>query len=210
MAARWELLNSIYEEAQTRKLPSSLGKYCKNLRRATLPGWKVIVYYGDLTENEGPLDVKKCMSCDLDCPLTLGITGSGSQGPTSADTLLFSADGMRCWLDAKSRPMFVVTPILHEERMSALTDADLVSLWRVAVATLDKFNLNTFQSMILNHGSNRNHAHLHLKIRIPNRTFAVSSANWDAEVQKKLERLQEFASSLPVSGKRPYQPPTTG
>lgn len=40
--------------------------------------WKVVVLHGDA--RPGPWVCSQCMSCDLDCPLTLGITGHGQDG----------------------------------------------------------------------------------------------------------------------------------
>ena len=40
--------------------------------------WKIVLLLG--LPREGPLVCSQCMSCDLTCPLKLGITGQGAEG----------------------------------------------------------------------------------------------------------------------------------
>lgn len=136
------------------------------------------------------------MSCDLECPLMLGVTGSGDAGPTSRDSLIHESQHMRVWLDAKGRPMLVVTPKRHCERLADLGDRELVDLWRTAIDQLTSLGITHFNSMVLNHGNSRNHAHLHLKIRPRARDFeqAVKRHMSDAKRQQ-LEWIRNFAAA---------------
>lgn len=76
---------------------------------------------------------------------------------TSADTLLFSLDHHNVWVDAKGRSMLIITPKRHVERVTELTDDELVEL----AMQLRKFDAKL---AIVNHGAFQNHAHLHLKL----------------------------------------------
>lgn len=57
-------------------------------------------------------------------------------GPVSRDSLVEEREHVRIWLDAKARPMLVVTPLPHKERLSELSDEELVQLWRAGVETM--------------------------------------------------------------------------
>lgn len=54
---------------------------------------------------EGPLKVDRCMSCDMDCPLELGVAGTcgdnANPGPTAGDSLLSESALHRVWIDGK-------------------------------------------------------------------------------------------------------------
>lgn len=155
--------------------------------------------------------VDRCMSCDLDCPLALGVLGSelpGGAGPKSSDSLLAERGHCRIWLDAKGRPMVVVTPKRHVDRLAQLSGEELCCLWRSALwATTQELGLPDFQSMIVNHGDNRNHAHLHLKVRIQERLWRGAQQGWSAERRAKLEVLARFAASHVPQRSARYPPP---
>ena len=59
------------------------------------------------------------MSCELDCPLSVGV-GAGDTSLVSKDTLLHVFEHHNAWLDAKARPLFVVTPKRHVRRLADL------------------------------------------------------------------------------------------
>ena len=40
--------------------------------------WKIVLLHG--LPRDGPISCSQCMSCDLTCPLKLGITGQGTEG----------------------------------------------------------------------------------------------------------------------------------
>lgn len=167
-------------------------------RRRVPEGWHVLVYHNEEEGRSGPLKVDHCMSCDLTCPLAVGVLGYDAVpgGLTSADTLIHESEHTRCWLDAKARPMVVVTPKKHYERLEDLNDGELLDFWHTAVGVLDQLQLHDFVSMILNHGSYRNHAHLHLKVRVPYPLFSHAISSWDIELGDKLSRLRDFQRDL--------------
>eukprot|EP00877_Chromochloris_zofingiensis_P008367 jgi/Chrzof1/3784/Cz13g08190.t1 len=178
-----------------------------------LNGSSVLVSHeSSASVSHGPsvkLQVARCMSCDLDCPVLLGVTGHDDDddvaGPVSRDSLIKETKHMRCWLDAKARPLFVITPKLHHERLLDLSDDELVDLFRSAVGLLAEMGCPGFNSMILNHGTRRNHAHLHLKIRIQQREFDRAINGWSQEVRSKLMVLKRFVQEhvpAPAQGAR--------
>jgi diadenosine tetraphosphate (Ap4A) HIT family hydrolase len=189
-------------------------------RRRPLPGWDICVAYRVYKDGRepqrGPLQVSRCMSCDLDCPLAQGVQGeehAAADGPTARDSLIHQGEHMRTWLDAKGRPMLIVTPLPHRERLADLTDAELVALWRTAAAQLDRLGLRHFNAMAVNHGRNRNHEHLHLKVKLRGWEFdrAVDRAA-DPGLRRRLAAIRDFARSR--FGRRPednfYAPPAAG
>jgi diadenosine tetraphosphate (Ap4A) HIT family hydrolase len=110
----------------------------------------------------------------------------------SKDTLIAESTHCRAWLDAKARPMIVVTPKQHVEELIAMTDAQLVDLVRTAMSVLKQLGCSSFTSMILNQGDSRNHAHLHLKVRVHERDFDRAAAGWPDKVRHQLEALKHF------------------
>ena len=171
-------------------------------RRMSLPGWDICVAYRIYKEGadsrEGPLQVSRCMSCDLDCPLELGVVGEEDidpNGPTARDSLIHQDEHMRAWLDAKGRPMLIVTPVQHRERLSDLTDAELAALWRAAASQLQRLGLRHFNAMAINHGLNRNHAHLHLKLKLRGRDFDRAVDRAGGAIRGKLAAIRAFAAN---------------
>ncbi len=113
------------------------------------PGWTVSVRYSPESgeEDAGPVTVQRCMSCHMDANLAEGVLGSagvvayiasgsssgtcgsssGSTIPTSSDSLVMETDRMHVWLDAKARPLLVVTP----KRVRGIRESANVLLIRV-------------------------------------------------------------------------------
>jgi diadenosine tetraphosphate (Ap4A) HIT family hydrolase len=175
-------------------------RYDYDLRRS-LPGWDISVSYRvyaeGSTELKGPLQVSRCMSCDLDCPLELGVVGDGeldASGPRARDSLIFQGDHVRAWIDAKGRPMLIVTPIRHRERLSDLDDAELPALWRTALEQMSRLGLCHFNAMAVNHGRNRNHEHLHLKVKLRGWEFDRAVQRGDPDVRRRLDAIRAFAT----------------
>ena len=52
----------------------------------------------------------------------------------------------------------------HKERLLDLSDAELLDLFRTGAAMVQQLGARHFSTMILNQGSARSHAHLHLKV----------------------------------------------
>jgi hypothetical protein len=93
--------------------------------RRPLDGWEIIGFYDteDTAPRAGPLKVERCMSCDIDCPLSIGVLGSEDKlpgGPTSRDSWLRDSEYMRTWFDAKARPMVIVTPKVRRPFIQAI------------------------------------------------------------------------------------------
>lgn len=83
----------------------------------------------------------------------------------------------RVWIDKRLRPMFVVTPRAHVERLSALDDAALCALFHDARATLQReCGTPRCDALRLNLGDFRNVAHLHLKVSLAAHVFYASPA----------------------------------
>eukprot|EP00959_Pyramimonas_sp_CCMP1952_P078606 1642986-Pyramimonas_sp.AAC.2 len=83
-----------------------------------MEGWGIKVFYGE-SSKDGPLEVTQCMSCEMDCPLSVGI-GAGDTSMSSKDTLLQVFEHHNAWIDAKARPLLVLTPKRHVRRLADL------------------------------------------------------------------------------------------
>jgi hypothetical protein len=162
-------------------------------KRRSLPGCTLTVLTGG--HPDGPLATTRCMSCDLSCPLALGVGGSSSVDATSADSLLSETKLTRVWIDAKARPMLVFTPVRHVQRLSDLDDCEFHDLLHSIHTALTTRGLHV-QCAIVNHGDFRNHAHLHVKVRFSPRVFENALRHWSQDEQQKLERIRSFAASI--------------
>jgi hypothetical protein len=131
----------------------------------------------------------------LTCSLAVGVGASSSLCVTSSDSLLSETAQTRVWIDAKARPMLVFTPVRHVERLSELHDCELHDLLQSIHTVLTTRGLNVFKCCIANHGSFRNHAHLHIKLRFPPILFENATKKWSQVERQKLERIKEFAAS---------------
>lgn len=128
----------------------------------------------------GPVPTPVCISCDKENPL-------------SKSSLLHENPTTRIWLDAQLREKFIVTPVKHIERLLDLTGDEMIAFWQSTQSFLDQEGC-FWQSMVLNHGTYRNHAHLHMKINIPPRL-------WDQRVRRKYGgKLRQMDHFLNRSG----------
>jgi hypothetical protein len=90
--------------------------------------WHVEVAHGpkrgSTRRRDGPIAAAQCMSCERDCPLSVGVgRGHGAADHlTSRDTAVteFVSPHHNAWLDAKARPMLVLTPKRHVRRLAEL------------------------------------------------------------------------------------------
>ncbi|CAG8507163.1 12890_t:CDS:2 [Racocetra fulgida] len=103
------------------------------------------------------------------------------------------------WFDAKARPMFIITPVRHVERLSECTDDEIFSIFHLATQIIDEemkvskapWEGVRFLRMILNHGNSRNIEHLHLKVTLRHQDFKYFKDNgWDG-VKKQNFRILE-------------------
>lgn len=171
--------------------------------------------YANSPERKGPVSASRCMSCDEDCKLTMGIHGdvlpqssadlalntedkeNNTNSLVAKDTLLEQNEqlGLRYWIDAKARSMLIVTPFQHFESMSAMSDDDLTNLWTGCDSFVEKQNLplSSVMAVILNCGTYRNHTHLHLKLKLSPKEFEQVRQAWDDTWLEKWERVKQFA-----------------
>ena len=162
-------------------------------QRRPLAGCRLTVIAGS-GHDGGPHAASSCMSCDLSCPLAVGVGAQVSDDVTSADSLLSESAHTRVWIDAKGRPMLVFTPVRHAERLSELDDCELHDLLHCIHAALNTRGLHRFNCAIVNHGNFRNHAHLHVKLRFSPHVFDSAVKKWTSEEQQKIERIRAFAA----------------
>jgi diadenosine tetraphosphate (Ap4A) HIT family hydrolase len=150
----------------------------------------------------GPVIASECMSCDLEASLAKGIMGdeeaeaissSDALEMKSRDTLLKEEDGCRVWIDAKGRPMLIVTPTKHVERINQMSDDEVYALMQTVVRWLDKFKiLDGFSGLVINHGLNRTHEHLHAKIKINFHAWK-NAVRLDKGLKEKFEAIERWA-----------------
>jgi diadenosine tetraphosphate (Ap4A) HIT family hydrolase len=139
-----------------------------------------------------PAKVANCLSCDNESE-----TNRTSILPYPSSTL--SHEKLhRLWFDAKARPMFIITPERHVERLSDCTDEEIFAMFHLTCQLLDEetksanaaWERGIFQRMTLNHGNARNLEHLHLKIWVDEEKFEIMKSNWAEEKKKKFELLE--------------------
>lgn len=179
----------IAEELQTRR-------QLENFRMVIRNGdcqFKVEVRYGN--ERDGP-EVSApwdCISCFADAPIFPG----REPRVESRECILeeFSDQShVRCRLDAKARPGIAIAPVRHVERMPDLKDAELYTLWSMAVRLLRQEEM-PFVSMVLHHGTYRYRHHLHLKVWVGIDAFARYQLKWSEERKEVWKRLNELEGS---------------
>ncbi|MFN3938893.1 MAG: hypothetical protein ACK4KW_15120, partial [Gemmobacter sp.] len=91
---------------------------------------ELLLLYGLL--RDGPLDTDRpCLSCD-DVPL------SADGSLHSRDTHLPTSEPgvMDAWLDAQGRPVYVITPAQHVERLTDMSEEQLRVMFSVALRCL--------------------------------------------------------------------------
>ncbi|CAF0931537.1 unnamed protein product [Adineta ricciae] len=118
--------------------------------------FEVIIYFDEADRVTNPSPMPVCISCEPTNEL-------------SKISLISEQQHTRAWLDAQAREKLILTPIRHVERLSELIDDDgeMEAFWRDAVELIqqecDQFH-EFYPILVLNHGTYRNHAHLHLKM----------------------------------------------
>jgi diadenosine tetraphosphate (Ap4A) HIT family hydrolase len=155
------------------------------------------------------------MSCELGCPLSLGVFGvEDPSSPTSLDSLMREDKGFRYWIDGKARPVVVSTPVRHCGTFDELTDEELVEFWRGMGRTLTWLELPSFQRLVVNVGMYQTHAHIHLKAYIEQKAYVAAARGsevWREEgLAGKYERIEGWVKRVaprkgPRGQKRPAQ-----
>ena len=142
----------------------------------------VTIEFGTAHHRVNPPPIAVCVSCEP--THELGVA-----------SLLSEQQFHRIWLDVKSRPRLIITPIRHVQRWSELTveNGEMDALWRDAVELIerecDPAN-EGYPDLVFNQGTYRNHEHLHLKIAVPRET-------WDrCVVPRHREQIQAIAQLL--------------
>jgi diadenosine tetraphosphate (Ap4A) HIT family hydrolase len=142
----------------------------------------IFIYFGNLDRNVNPSPTSVCISCEPTHEL-------------SRVTLLSEQQYTRAWLDGRARPKLILTPIRHVERLLELTDEDgeMKAFWYDAVELFNRegIQLEKCPNMALNHGTYRNHAHLHLKIDFTDDIWNTMVAPQYQEKIKELKQLLE-------------------
>ena len=153
--------------------------------------FRVKIFYG--AEKSGPvmLPLEDCISC---YPNALLFASEGCSLKAQDCILEEYCDQPNavCRLDAKGRSGFVITPVRHVERMSDLNDKELFDLWSLSVRALRNAKL-PFTSMILNHGTYRNHEHLHLKVWVDEVMYEEYCKKWSRSRQELWKQLQQLS-----------------
>jgi hypothetical protein len=116
----------------------------------------VVILFDNPNRAVIPLPTPICISCEPTHELSM-------------TSLLSEQQHTRAWLDVRARPKLIITPIRHVERLSELIDEDgeTEAFWQDAVNLVEREagHLEEFYpNMVINHGTYRNHIHLHLKI----------------------------------------------
>ena len=136
--------------------------------------------YKSHQNRSGPVPTDICISCDTENPL-------------SKFSLLEDNPKTRIWLDGQLREKFIVTPVKHIERLSDMNQEEMKAFWIDTQSFLDKQGC-AWQSIVVNHGIYRNHAHLHMKINIHPRT-------WEHRIKGKYkDKLRQMDQLLNHSG----------
>ena len=150
--------------------------YHMKLRCLGRDGFTVDFLHKDTDDHPGPVQVPSCISCDMNSPLS--------------QASLIKLNPTTCiWLDAQLRMKLIITPRRHIERLSDMDKAEMEQFWHDAQTILDEEGCY-WQSMIINHGKYRNHAHLHMKINIPPNL-------WHQNIIKKYGRkVQQMAQLI--------------
>lgn len=157
----------------------------------------MVVYHGGEARKQfsGPLKADRCMSCDLNCDMSMGLTGGGAGGLLASESMIYEEGDMRFWHDGKGRAMFVVTPRRHVRSLAELTADEMYNLWHGAVRIMEDMGCGTddMKDCILNAGLDQNHAHLHLKVRVHRHAFEKASRRWSSRRRDVIRKLRDFA-----------------
>lgn len=149
--------------------------YCRNFEL------DVLIHFGNPHRKNQPILTPICMSCE-------------AMHELSVVSLLTQQQHTRTWLDCRTRPKLILTPIRHVERLSELSseNGEMDAFWHDAIELLyrecSRLDAN-YSTMVLNHGTYRNHAHLHLKISFTNDAWESTIA---PRYKEKIDQLKQL------------------
>jgi diadenosine tetraphosphate (Ap4A) HIT family hydrolase len=141
----------------------------------------VLIYFGDPNRTSSPSLTSVCISCEPTHELSIA-------------SLLSEQQYTRAWLDARARPKLILTPTRHVEGLSELIDenGEMEAFWHDAVELVNREGdqlEKDYPTMILNHGTYRNHVHLHLKINFTDNIWNTIIAPRYQEKIKEIKQL---------------------
>lgn len=142
----------------------------------------VFIFFGEDQLTQPADSVTICSSCEVAHEL-------------SRTTLLSEQEHTYAWLDFRNRPKLIITPKRHIERLSQLQDenGEMNAFWSDIVQVIDReceqMNPSNYPLLAINHGTFRNHGHLHLKIDIPKDYWNTTIA---PRYKDKLEHLAQL------------------
>ena len=163
----------------------------KHLEDPNKTSFYCLVVYGDENRIGRRLRPRKmCISCEL------------GQNQVSDASFIRSTQTNRCWIDAKGRPYYIITPIRHVESFTNLSDLEIFQLYfdafhllfddlfpsshsfqeadcsSILSATTAQLSQLHFVAIVVNFGGYRNLEHLHLKAQLSKQSFISMQANW--------------------------------
>ncbi|UJR25315.1 hypothetical protein I4U23_006666 [Adineta vaga] len=141
----------------------------------------VCIFFNDPRRSNNPSTTRVCISCEPTHELC-------------SASFLSEQRHTRAWLDARAREKLILTPIRHVERLSELIDEneEMEAFWRDAVELIHREcdQLNGFYpKLTLNHGTYRNHAHLHLKMTFNDQIWHDTIAPRHAEQLQQMKQI---------------------
>lgn len=141
----------------------------------------IAIYFGSPNCPINPPPLPVCISCTPTHELSM-------------TSLISEQRHTRAWLDARGRSKLIVTPIRHVERLTELTDEDgeMDAFWQDAVDLIDRevgHGIGPYPTLALNHGTYRNHAHLHLKITFE---YPIWQSTIALQYKEKLRRIKQL------------------
>jgi len=156
-------------------------------------GFYVKIHQPDPTRHP-PYKTLNCLSCDTESE-TNKISKLSYPTTTREEVSIHH----NLWTDAKARPMFIVTPKRHIERLSECNDQEIFSMFLLAIQIIEqetrlsnaKWNNVRFLKMTLNHGNARNVEHLHLKIKVSRNDLNHFKNCWDEKRKESFKILED-------------------
>ena len=142
-------------------------------------GLQAMVLHGQ-KDKKGPKEVNVCISCDI-------------SNPVSTTTYLGETEHTRFWFDAQGRNIVVATPKRHVGAVSSMSDQELVDFFIAIRTGCNLLGATQLASIILNHGTYRNHAHLHAKVRLAD--LPAAQEKWPQNLKDQWQHVTSLSTS---------------